>query len=97
MEFRRVLFRSNKDLNWSQYGISLDLRRHFIAEGRSWNPYLLMGLGFQRSEEEYDAFPSPDSPIDREDGNFAAKVGLGLQTTMARRVGLRTEARNSAR
>src|SRR3546814_4761323 len=41
----------NKDLNWSQYGISLDLRRHFIAEGRSWNPSLLMGLGFQRSED----------------------------------------------
>ncbi|MEO6264613.1 MAG: outer membrane beta-barrel protein, partial [Luteimonas sp.] len=31
---------SGQDLNWSQYGISLDLRRHFVAEGRNWNPYL---------------------------------------------------------
>ena len=81
---------SNQDLNWSQYGISLDLRRHFIAEGRNWNPYALLGLGFQRAEEEFDAFPSPNSPGQREDGNFAAKVGLGLQGDLGR-VGLRTE------
>ena len=36
---------SGEDLNFDQYGISLDLRRHFIAEGRAWNPYILMGLG----------------------------------------------------
>ena len=81
---------SNQDLNWSQYGISLDLRRHFLAEGRSWNPYLLMGLGFQRSEEEYDASPSPNSPGEREDGNLAAKVGLGAQGDVGR-VKVRTE------
>ncbi len=81
---------ANQDLNWSQYGISLDLRRHFITEGRNWNPYALLGLGYQRSEEEYDAFPSPDSPGEREDGNFAAKVGVGLQGDLGR-VGMRTE------
>ena len=81
---------ANQDLNWSQYGISLDMRRHFIAEGRNWNPYALLGLGYQRAEEEFDAFPSPDSPGQREDGNFAAKVGLGLQGDLGR-VGLRTE------
>ncbi|MBZ4040272.1 OmpA family protein [Novilysobacter selenitireducens] len=81
---------ANQDLNWSQYGVSLDMRRHFIAEGRNWNPYALLGLGFQRAEEEFDAFPSPDSPGQREDGNFAAKVGLGLQGDLGR-VGLRTE------
>lgn len=79
-----------QDLNWSQYGISLDLRRHFIAEGRNWNPYVLMGLGYQRSEEEFDAYPNPNSPGQREDGNLAAKVGLGLQGDLGR-VGLRTE------
>ena len=42
---------ANEDLNWSQYGVSLDLRRHFIAEGRNWNPYLLMGLGYQRPKK----------------------------------------------
>src|SRR5688500_4508885 len=80
----------NQNLNWSQYGVSLDLRRHFITEGRNWNPYALMGLGYQRSEEEFDAFPNPNSPGEREDGNLAAKVGIGLQGDLGR-VGLRTE------
>jgi OOP family OmpA-OmpF porin len=79
------------NLNWSQYGISFDLRRHFIQEGRGWNPYVLMGLGYQRSEEEFDAYPDPDSPGDNEDGYFAAKVGLGLQTTFDKRVAVRAE------
>ena len=79
-----------RDLNWSQYGISLDLRRHFVTVGRNWNPYLLMGLGYQRSEEEYDNFPNPDSPGVRKHGNVAAKVGLGLQGDLGR-VALRTE------
>ena len=79
-----------QNLNWSQYGFSLDLRRHFIAEGRNWNPYLLAGLGYQRSEEEFDAFPSPNSPGQREDGNVAGKIGGGLQGDIGR-VGVRTE------
>src|SRR3546814_2877426 len=54
LNYQNPSFEDNDNLNWSQYGISLDLRRHFIAEGRSWNPYLLAGLGYQRSEEEYD-------------------------------------------
>ena len=81
---------ANQDLNWSQYGVSLDLRRHFISEGRSWNPYALFGLGYQRAEEEYSAFPSPNSPGQREDGNLAAKVGLGIQGGEGR-VKVRTE------
>ena len=91
LNYQNPNLEANDDLNWSQYGISMDLRRHFIAEGRSWNPYLLMGLGYQRSEEEFDAFPSPDSPGQMEDGNFAAKVGAGVQSTLARRVGVRAE------
>ncbi|MGH8077225.1 MAG: outer membrane beta-barrel protein, partial [Lysobacter sp.] len=81
---------ANQDLLWSQYGVSLDLRRHFIAEGRAWNPYVLMGLGYQRAEEEFDAFPNPNSPGEREDGNLAGKVGVGLQGDLGR-VGIRTE------
>ena len=81
---------ADQDLNWSQYGISLDMRRHFLADGRNWNPYALLGVGYQRSEEEFDAFPSPDSPGQREDGNFAAKLGLGLQGDLGR-IGVRTE------
>ena len=81
---------SKNNLNWSQYGVSVDLRRHFIAEGRNWNPYLLAGLGYQRSEEEFDAFPNPNSPGQRTDGNLAAKVGGGLQGDLGR-VGVRAE------
>lgn len=84
-------FNANQDQNWSQYGISLDLRRHFISEGRGWNPYVLAGIGYQRAEEEFDAFPSPNSPGRREDGNLAAKLGVGLQTTLEKRVGVRAE------
>ena len=79
-----------QDLNWSQYGVSLDLRRHFLREGRSWNPYLLMGLGYQYHKEEYDAFPSVDSPATRKGGNVAGKIGLGMQGDVGR-VAIRTE------
>ncbi|MET3929326.1 OmpA family protein [Lysobacter soli] len=83
---------ANQDLNWSQYGVSLDLRRHFTAEGRNWAPYLLMGLGYQRSEEEFDAFPNVNSPGQREEGNLAAKVGVGIQSALAgKRAAIRTE------
>ncbi|MDI9239072.1 OmpA family protein [Lysobacter sp. LF1] len=81
----------NQDLNWSQYGASLDLRRHFIAEGRDWAPYLLMGLGYQRSEEEF-VVARADSPWQREEGNLAAKVGVGIQSALAgKRAAIRTE------
>lgn len=79
-----------QNLNWSQYGVSIDLRRHFVSEGRNWNPYVLAGLGYQRSEEEFDAFPSPNSPGQREDGNLAGKIGGGLQGDLGR-VGIRAE------
>ncbi len=55
----------NQDLNWSQYGISFDARRFFNAEGRNWSPYILMGVGYQRTEEEFDNFPNPNSPGER--------------------------------
>ena len=87
---------ANDDLNWSQYGISIDLRRHLISEGRSWNPYLLFGLGYQRSEEEYDAFPNPNSPGENKDGNLAAKVGIGLQGTFTKRAAGRAEIASRA-
>lgn len=69
----------NEDLNWSQYGISLDARRHWRNEGRTWNPYALMGVGYSRSEEEFDNFPNPDSPGERKDGYATAKLGGGVQ------------------
>src|SRR3546814_16539811 len=59
------------------------------AEGRSWNPYLLAGLGYQRAEEEFDNFPNPDSPIQREDSHVAGKLGVGVQSTFDKRVAIR--------
>lgn len=91
LNYQNPNFESNKDLNWSQYGASFDLRRHFIKEGRGWNPYLLFGLGAQRTEEEFDANPNPNSPGKRKDTEFAAKVGVGLQTTFENRVAVRAE------
>lgn len=70
----------DENLNWSQYGISFDARRHFMLEGRDWHPYIVAGLGYQRSEEEFDAFPNVNSPAEREDGNMSAKLGVGAQT-----------------
>jgi len=82
---------ANGDLLWSQYGISLDLRRHFMSDARNWNPYLLVGLGYQRSEEEFDANPDPNSPGQREEGNLAAKIGAGVQGNFNRRVAVRAQ------
>ncbi|TYT25346.1 OmpA family protein [Luteimonas viscosa] len=91
LNYQNPSFEHNSDLLWSQYGISLDLRRHFMSEERNWAPYVLFGLGYQRSEEEYDAFPDPDSPAQREDGNLAAKLGVGVQSDFSRRVAVRAE------
>ena len=81
---------ANTDLNFSQYGVSLDLRRHFRGVDRTWWPYIVGGLGYQAVEEEFDNFPDPDSPGQREDGNLSAKLGVGLQADVGR-VGVRTE------
>ncbi len=88
----------NQDLNWSQYGISFDVRRHFLMEGRNWNPYVVAGLGYQRSEEEFDPsnpmlparFTRNGAPSQREDDNVSGKFGVGLQGD-AGRIMIRTE------
>jgi OOP family OmpA-OmpF porin len=79
----------NEDLNWSQYGISIDARRHWRQEGRSWNPYALMGVGYQRAEEEYEAIDA-SGPRERKDGYPSAKLGFGVQGDFER-VSLRGE------
>ncbi|MBW8367923.1 MAG: OmpA family protein [Arenimonas sp.] len=67
------------ELLFSQYGATIDARYHFIKEGRNWWPYIRAGIGAQRSEEEFNAFPSPLSPGQREDTNLTAQLGVGLQ------------------
>lgn len=89
INYQNTQFERNVNLNWSQYGVSLDLRRHFWLSGRNWHPYVLAGLGLQRAEEEY-VIPSPNSPGERKDNNFAAKLGGGIQAKLGR-VGVRTE------
>ena len=80
----------NRNLNWSQYGISTDARYHFIKEGRNWWPFVRMGVGLQRANEEFNAFPSPASPGESKRNNLAANLGLGLQADYGR-VDLRAE------
>jgi len=70
---------NNGDLLFSQYGGSVDARYHFIREGKDWWPYIRMGVGVQKAEEEFDAFPNPNSPGQREDSFMAANLGAGIQ------------------
>jgi OOP family OmpA-OmpF porin len=76
-------------LNFSQYGASIDFRRHFPRT--NWDPYIVAGVGVQRDEEEYDNFPNPDSPAQVESTNAALKLGVGFQYD-AGPVDLRLEA-----
>lgn len=83
------------DLWWSQYGISADARYHFRHADSKWWPYIRMGLGWQRHEEEGirdPAFGEPDGgwPAQHEDNNLAANLGVGLQFDFGR-VDMRTE------
>ena len=70
---------NDTELLFSQYGASIDARYHWVKEGRAWWPYVRMGLGAQRAEEEFDAFPNPSSPGQREDTFLTAQLGVGLQ------------------
>ncbi len=79
LNYQNPKLNPHEDLNWSQYGISVDARRHWRQEGRRWNPYVLMGVGYQRAEEEFDNSPSPFSPGQRKDGYASAKLGAGVQ------------------
>src|SRR5690606_32057987 len=90
LNYQNPGFNHNSDLLWSQYGVSVDFRRHFIAEGRNWAPYLLAGVGYQRSEEEY-VLASSSELFQREEGNLAAKLGVGLQGDFSSRVAVRAE------
>ena len=80
----------NEDLNFSQYGISLDARRHFRREGRLFNPYLVGGVGYQRAQEEFDNSPFPESPGQSSRGYATAKLGAGVQADF-RKVSMRAE------
>ena len=80
----------NPNLWWSQYGISVDGRYHFRNMDSKWWPYIRGGVGYQRHEEEFNAFPNPISPGQHEASNLALNLGAGLQFDFGR-VDLRTE------
>ena len=79
---------------WSQYGVSADARYHFRDLNDKWWPYVRMGLGWQRHEEEYistnTATPPGGFPYQHEDSNLAANLGVGAQFDFGR-VDIRTE------
>jgi OOP family OmpA-OmpF porin len=79
VNYQNPSFDFNDDLWFSQYGASVDARYHFFQDGRKWWPYIRMGLGVQKAEEEFNNFPNPDSPGQREDTFLAANLGVGLQ------------------
>jgi len=85
-------FVSSTELHWAQWGVSFDARYHFNKEGRNWAPYLIGGIGYQRHDREFNAFPDPNSPQNDEGGNLAVKIGAGLQGEMTHHVGMRVEA-----
>ena len=80
---------ANRNLWWSQYGVSLDGRYHFRNADSKWWPYLRGGVGLQRHEEEY-VIAGPTSPADHKDSNLALNLGVGLQGDMGR-MNVRTE------
>ena len=81
----------NPNLWWSQYGASVDARYHFRNADRKWWPYIRMGLGWQRHEEEFVRDPAlGPNPAQHSDNNVAANLGAGLQFDFGR-VDLRTE------
>ena len=90
LDYQKPKANANEDLNYSQYGISLDARRHFRKDGRRANPYIVGGVGYQRAHEEFDAFPDPNSPQVDKRGYATAKLGVGAQADF-KRVSLRGE------
>lgn len=85
LNYQNPSFQDNGgNLLFSQYGISVDARYHFISEARNWAPYIAVGIGAQKVEEEYSTFPSPNSPGEREDTNLAGKIAVGLQANYER-------------
>ncbi len=83
LNYQNPRFNSSQ-LLFSQYGATIDARYHFMKEGRNWAPFVRFGVGAQRAEEEFNAFPSPSSPGQREDTSLTAQLGVGLQADYGR-------------
>jgi OOP family OmpA-OmpF porin len=84
--------KEGNDLHFTNYGVSLDGRYHFVADGRTWNPYLLGGAGLLRHREEFELINNPNSPGRIKGNNVEFHVGAGLQADYGN-WGVRTELR----
>ena len=81
--------KDGSELNWSQYGVGLTGRYHFIQEDRNWHPYISFGAGALRAEEESVNFQG-GRPLERRDTNLELHAGVGLQADYGR-TSVRTE------
>lgn len=81
---------NDSDLLWSQYGVGLTGRYHFLKEGRSWKPYLMVGAGIEWAEEEFELTRNENSPGEREDSFPYGLAGAGVVADYGR-LGIRTE------
>ncbi len=75
--------RNFSNLNWTQYGALLAARYHFIKEGRNWWPYIKLGVGAERSKEDFQTVPN--GPVfTRGSTDLATELGFGLQADYGR-------------
>lgn len=84
--------KQGNDLHFTNYGVSLDGRYHFITDGRSWNPYLILGAGVLRHREQFELINNPNSPGRIKGNNVEFHGGAGLQANYGNWA-IRTELR----
>ena len=96
LNYQNPTLKFNNNLNWSQYGAAVAARYHFRNADSKWWPYVKLGLGLQRHEQEFVGTCGAGSggqatcPAQHSDNNAAAELGAGLQFDFGR-VDLRTE------
>ncbi|MBP6299048.1 MAG: OmpA family protein [Arenimonas sp.] len=77
------------DYTWSLSTIWVNGRYYFVKEGRNWDPYILGGIGATSHDDETNYFNGSNS---RDGTEFAAQLGLGIETDRRKRVDFRVEA-----
>src|SRR5690606_7409466 len=82
--------KSGNDLHWTLYGVGVSSRFYGREPGDTWRPYVKVGAGAQRHEEEISD-PLGGQPFDRKGTNFYADFGAGLHADYGR-WGMRLEA-----
>ena len=70
------------DVNWDLNSIFLNARYYFTKDGRAWDPYIVGGLGATDHNVADGAY---------EGAEWAAKLGVGIETDRRKRVDFRVE------